>query len=188
MGETVICIDDEIPFEIPQNWAWTRLGNILYKLSDGTHSTPKYVERGIPFISVKDVSGGLLTFTSCKYISESEHRELYSRCNPEIGDLLLTKVGTTGIPVLVDTTVEFSLFVSVALLKFNQNLLLNEYLLNMILAPLVQKQAENNTRGVGNKNWVMRDIAHTLIVIPPLNEQYRIVAKLKEIFSTWNLL
>ena len=182
------CIDDEIPFEIPHNWAWTRLGNILYKLSDGTHSTPKYVESGVPFISVKDVSGGVLTFDSCKYITEMEHRELYSRCNPQLGDILLTKVGTTGIPVIVDTNEEFSLFVSVALLKFNQNLLYNEFLLNMILAPLVQKQAEENTRGVGNKNWVMRDIAHTLIVIPPVKEQHRIVAKLKEIYKTWNLL
>ncbi len=96
---------------------------------------------------------------------------------------MLTKVGTTGIPVIVDTTDEFSLFVSVALLKFNQELLFNEYLVCLINSPLVQKQAEENTRGVGNKNWVMRDIANTLIVIPPLLEQQRIVSKLQEILS-----
>ena len=49
-----------------------------------------------------------------KYISESEHNELYSRCNPEKNDMLLAKVGTTGIPVAVDTDIPFSLFVSVA--------------------------------------------------------------------------
>ena len=106
---------------------------------------------------------------------------MYSRCNPEYGDILLTKVGTTGIPVIVDTTNEFSLFVSVALLKFNQEMLSNEYLACLINSPLVQKQAEKNTRGVGNKNWVMRDIANTLIVIPPLLEQQRIVSKLQKI-------
>ena len=170
------CIDDEIPFEIPENWCWSRLGAILTKLSDGTHSTPKYVENGVPFISVKDVSAGLLIFNNCKHITPEEHAELYSRCNPEIGDILLTKVGTTGIPVIVDTTEEFSLFVSVALLKFNQNLLYNEYLVHLINSPLVQKQAAENTKGVGNKNWVMRDIANTLIAIPPLAEQHRIVS------------
>ena len=182
------CIDDEIPFEIPNSWCWARLGTILHKLTDGTHSRPKYVESGVPFISVKDVSGGVLTFSNCKYITKEEHQELYNRCNPEQGDILLTKVGTTGIPVIVNTVDEFSLFVSVALLKFNQELLYNEYLISLIKSPLVQKQAEENTRGVGNKNWVMRDISNTLIVIPPLSEQYRIVKKLKEIFIVCNNL
>ena len=177
------CIDDEIPFEIPESWVWTRLGNILYKLSDGTHSTPKYVDKGIPFISVKDISSGALSFFNCKFITLEEHTELYTRCNPQHGDILLTKVGTTGIPVIVNTKDEFSLFVSVALLKFNQELLYNQYLFNMINAPLVQKQAEENTRGVGNKNWVMRDIAHTLIAIPPLKEQCRIVEKIETLLQ-----
>ena len=175
-----VCIADEVPFEIPDSWEWCRLGSILNKLSDGTHSTPQYFESGVPFISVKDISSGYLDFSRCKYISKDKHKELYERCNPECGDILLTKVGTTGIPVIVDTDAEFSLFVSVALLKFNQHLLYNEYLIHLINSPLVQKQATENTKGVGNKNWVMRDITHTLIVIPPLKEQYQIVDKLKE--------
>ena len=67
LGEKFVCIDDEIPFDIPQNWMWTRLGSILHKLSDGTHSTPKYVDEGVPFISVKDVSNGTLSFEHCKH-------------------------------------------------------------------------------------------------------------------------
>ena len=182
------CIDDEIPFEIPECWGWSRLGSILTKLSDGTHSTPKYVSEGVPFISVKDVSTGALSFEHCKYITPEEHKDLYSRCNPQFGDVLLTKVGTTGIPVIVDTDEEFSLFVSVALLKFNQNLLFNEYLVHLINSPLVQKQAEENTRGVGNKNWVMRDISNTLVAIPPLNEQKRIVKQINYLFGYFNHL
>ena len=175
-----VCIADEVPFEIPESWEWARLGTILHKLSDGTHSTPKYVDNGVPFISVKDISSGFLDFSNCKYISKSEHVDLYARCNPEYGDILLTKVGTTGIPVIVDINEEFSLFVSVALLKFNQQLLCNEFLIHLINSPLVQKQAAENTKGVGNKNWVIRDIANTLIVIPPLKEQYRIVSELQK--------
>ena len=170
------CIDDEIPFEIPENWVWCRLGSILEKLTDGAHSTPKYTDSGVPFISVKDVSSGVLSFDSAKHISESEHRELYKRCDPKRGDILLTKVGTTGIPVIVDTDEEFSLFVSVAQLRFLHSLLDKNYLLLLIQSPLVQQQCTEHTRGVGNKNWVMRDIANTLVAIPPLAEQKRIVA------------
>ena len=175
-GSEELCIDDEIPFEIPDSWAWCRLGSILEKLTDGTHSTPKYTDSGVPFISVKDVSSGVLSFDSAKHISESEHRELYKRCDPKRGDILLTKVGTTGIPVIVDTDEEFSLFVSVAQLRFSHSLLDENYLLLLIQSPLVQQQCTEHTRGVGNKNWVMRDIANTLVAIPPLAEQKRIVA------------
>ena len=173
--------EDEKPFDIPDNWKWCRLGSILYKLTDGTHSTPKYTEIGVPFLSVKDMSSGKLNFLKCKYISEQDHKEIYSRCNPEYGDVLLTKVGTTGIPVIVDTDIQFSLFVSVALLKFNHNLIYNKFLKILISSPLVQKQASENTKGVGNKNWVIRDIANTIIILPPLAEQKRIVEKIEEL-------
>ena len=173
--------EEEIPFDIPESWKCVRLGELLYKLTDGTHSTPKYTLDGIPFISVKDLSSGYLNFDSCKYIAEEEHKNLFSRCNPEVGDILLTKVGTTGIPVIVDTEKEFSLFVSVALLKFNQMKLSNIFLKYLVNSPLVQIQAKENTRGVGNKNWVMKDIANTFIPLPPLDEQKRIVEKIEQL-------
>ena len=170
------CIDDELPFEIPESWEWCRLGTILQKLTDGTHSTPKYAASGIPFISVKDISSGKISFESTKFISEEEHELLASRCDPHRDDILLTKVETTGIPVLVDTDRPFSIFVSVAQLRFSTELLDKFFLIYLLKSPLVQTQCRENTKGVGNKNWVMRDIANTLICIPPLAEQKRIQA------------
>ena len=153
----------EVPFDIPDTWEWCRLKTILNLLTDGTHSTPKYTTNGIPFISVKDLSSGKISFDNTKFISQAEHLELSKRCHPCKGDILITKVGTTGIPVLVDTDKEFSLFVSVALLKFNYALINTEYLLYLLKSSLVQLQAAENTRGVGNKNWVLSDIEKTLV-------------------------
>ena len=98
--------EDEIPFDIPENWCWCRLGEIVNKLTDGTHRTPKYVEKGIPFLSVKNLSSGKMDFENTKFITPEEHKELYARCNPEKGDMLLTKVGTTGIPVINDSDID----------------------------------------------------------------------------------
>lgn len=152
-------------------------------MTDGTHSTPKYTQSGVPFISVKDLSSGRLIFDNTKFISEEEHNELSKRCNPCNGDILLTKVGTTGIPVLIETDKKFSLFVSVALLKFNSLFINPNYFIYLLKSPLGQEQAAENTRGVGNKNWVLSDIEKTLIVLPPITEQQRIVDKINEIFE-----
>ena len=173
--------EDEIPFDIPESWCWCRLGEIVNKLTDGTHRTPKYVEKGIPFLSVKNLSSGKMDFDNTKFITPEEHKELYARCNPEKGDMLLTKVGTTGIPVINDSDIEFSLFVSVALIKFNHNLLDEKFFLYLLQSPLVQDQAKENTRGVGNKNWVMDAIANTVLVLPPVFEQKRIVEAIEKI-------
>ena len=174
----VKCIDEEIPFEIPVGWEWCRFSSLYLSLTDGTHSTPKYTLSGIPFISVKDMSSGVIDFSNTKYISKEEHQKLSDRCHPQKGDLLLSKVGTTGIPAMVTTDREFSLFVSVALIKLIQCDINREFFVFMIQSPLVQEQAKENTRGVGNKNWVLSAVSKTLMVVPPLEEQGRISNKL----------
>ena len=179
----VKCVDEEIPFEIPQEWEWCRFSSLYLSLTDGTHSTPKYTLSGIPFISVKDMSSGVIDFSNTKYISKEEHQKLSDRCHPQKGDLLLSKVGTTGIPAMVTTDREFSLFVSVALIKLIQCDINREFLVFMIQSPLVQEQAKENTRGVGNKNWVLSAVSKTLMVVPPLEEQGRIRNRLNLILS-----
>ena len=187
--------DDEKPFDIPESWRWVRLGSLLEKLVDGTHRTPKYTLSGVPFVSVTNMSSGKLDLSNTKFISKEEHQELWKRCNPERNDILLSKVGTTGVPAIVDTDIQFSLFVSVALLKFNTQLLDIDFLVYAILTPDFQRQCQEHTRGVGNKNWVIVDIANTVFPLPPLAEQKRIVAKIEELLplvdryaEAWNRL
>ena len=97
IGSEERCIDDEIPFDIPDSWEWCRLVSILTKLTDGTHSTPKYTQVGIPFLSVKDMSCGTIDFSDTKFISELEHKELYKRCNPEYGDAYNMVLGSVTV-------------------------------------------------------------------------------------------
>lgn len=176
-------IKENVPFNIPNNWKWSNFEYITTKISDGAHSTPKYVSNGIPFLSVKDISNGNISFENCKYISEEQHKVLYSRCDPKYGDLLITKVGTTGVPVVVDTNIEFSLFVSVAMLRFDENKIYNKYIKYATLSKLIQSQIDENTRGAANKNWVIKDIKKTIIPIPPLEQQKKIVEKIEKCFE-----
>jgi type I restriction enzyme S subunit len=172
---------EDVPYELPQGWEWVRFGNIAFQITDGAHHTPTYMDQGIPFLSVKDMSSGSLDFSDTRYISPRQHQELIRRCHPKKGDLLLTKVGTTGIPILVDVDCEFSIFVSVALIKFPHDLIEGKFLSWSIKAPSVKKQSEEGTEGVGNKNLVLRKIANFLLALPPLPEQRRIVARIDQL-------
>lgn len=182
--------DKKYYYVIPSNWVWTKIGSILSKLTDGTHKTPKYVSNGlknaIKFVSVKDMSGGHLDLTNTKYISQEEHNELYKRCDPKLNDILLSKVGTTGVPAIVNTDEQFSLFVSVALMRFDTTKILPRFLYWLIYSPIVQQQAVDNTRGVGNQNWVLDKIANTWIPIPPVEEQALIVGRIEELMPVLN--
>lgn len=179
--------DDEIPFTLPKGWEWVRLGEISYLITDGTHHTPTYVDNWIPFLSVKDVAHGSINFSNTRFISEQEHKELIKRCNPEFWDILLTKVWTTWIAKIIDTKKEFSIFVSIALIKFFKNEIYGKYLEHLINSPYVKNLSEKWTEWVWNKNLVLRKIVDFVLPLPPLAEQHRIVAKVDELmkFCDW---
>jgi type I restriction enzyme S subunit len=175
--------EEEKPFELSSGWEWCKFGEISHLITDGAHHTPKYIDAGVPFLSVKDMSSGRLSFTDTRFISKEQHDELSKRCPPTKGDLLLTKIGTTGVPIIIDTDIEFSIFVSVALIKFPIDKINGQYLSLLIKSPLVKKQSNEGTEGVGNKNLVLRKIAIFNLAIPPLAEQHRIVAKVDELMA-----
>ena len=115
--------DEEIPFEIPTNWKWMRLGDLCLQITDGTHRTPSYKKEGIPFLSVKNISSGTFDLSDVKYISEEEHAELIKRCKPEKNDVLVCRIGTLGKAITIDIDAEFSIFVSLGLIKTTDKLL-----------------------------------------------------------------
>ena len=84
---------DNFFFGIPESWAWCRLGDVALKITDGAHNTPKIIDGGWPYIMAKDLTKGGLDFSLGRGISEEEHRELYKKCMPERGDLLVVNIG-----------------------------------------------------------------------------------------------
>nr|WP_246782115.1 restriction endonuclease subunit S [Wohlfahrtiimonas chitiniclastica] len=170
-------------YNIPDSWFWVSLDSLTSHIVDGTHHTPKYVKNGIPFISVKDVRNGDIDFSDTKFIEEKEHLKLSKRCRAEKGDLLITKSGTIGRTAIVNTTREFSLFVSVALLKPASNSV-NMKFINIALQKWVN-EIDISSRIVGSaiKNLHLRDMRVLSIPFAPLNEQTEIVRRVEELFS-----
>jgi len=169
--------------KLPPGWRWVKLGEVCQLITDGTHYTPHYLKEGIPFLSVKNVRESYLDFENVQYISEEEHRELIKRCHPQKGDVLYTKVGTTGIARAIDTNQEFSIFVSVALLRPDRNEVIHEYLEKVLNSPICREQAKALTQGVGNQNLVIKDLKRIEFPLSPLPEQKRIAAKIQDLMQ-----
>ena len=174
--------EDEIPFEIPESWEWVRLIDLCSLISDGTHKTPAYVEYGVPFISVKDISSGVMDFSNVKYITREEHEKLISRCKPEMNDVLLCRIGTLGKAIKICTDKEFSIFVSLGLLKLIEADVA-DYIVQVINSGYGYRWIDDNKVGGGtHTNKINLDTLRGMpIPIPPLEEQHRIVAKIEEI-------
>ena len=96
----------------------------LTEITDGTHKTPTYSENGYIFLSSKNVTSGKIDWKNVVYIPESLHNELYKRIRPQKDDILLAKNGTTGVAALVDKDEVFDIYVSLALIRPNKNLVL----------------------------------------------------------------
>lgn len=97
-----------------------KITDLFYYINDGTHDTPIYTNVGIPFYSVEDITSNFNCKT--KYISEQLSNKLNKRCNPEYGDILLTRIGTIGEVYLIDYIHPSSIYVSLALLKPYKNI------------------------------------------------------------------
>ena len=103
--------------EIPKPWNLEKLQNLTNKITDGTHFTPNYIQQGIPFLRVTDIKDETISWDNVKKIAKEEHIDLLKRANPEKGDILLSKNGTVGITKVIDWDEEFSIFVSLCLIK-----------------------------------------------------------------------
>ena len=170
------------PVTNPKGCKIVELNDITTKITDGVHAKPEYTETGIPFISVKDITTGILKFEKCKYISKEAHEKYFKRCNPEYLDILYTKVGATyGRPAIVDVKNEFSLYVSVALLKPKKEIVNPYFLLEVMANPVIKRQADKSIKGIGVPDLHLNMIKKFLLPLPSMEEQLIFAERVKAI-------
>ena len=175
---------EEIPFEIPNNWMWIRLGTLALQITDGTHRTPTYQKEGVPFLSVQNISSGYLDLSNIKYIPVNEHMELIKRCKPEKNDVLVCRIGTLGKALRIDTDLSFSIFVSLGLIKTGIEVLSN-HIVSVINSGYGANWIQSVKAGGAMHAYKINlaDLNLLLIPLPPLAEQQRIFEKIKQAFS-----
>ena len=171
--------DDEIPFEIPENWVWVRLGNYL-DVRDGTHDTPKYTSTGVPLITSKNLIDNSLDFSNVKYISIDDATEINKRSKVDIDDILFAMIGSIGNPVLVKDELLFCIK-NVALFKKVSPLTDMNYVYYCLLH--FQEDMKDKASGGVQRFVALNYLRNYLIPLPPLSEQQAIVAKLSALLT-----
>ncbi|MCU6760261.1 restriction endonuclease subunit S [Waltera acetigignens] len=174
---SVKCIEDEIPFELPEGWAWCRLNSIV-DVRDGTHDTPTYVDKGIPLITSKNLVEGGIDYSNVKYISEKDAISINDRSGVNIGDILFAMIGTIGNPSMVTEDILISIK-NVALFKFTFSKNLSNHFV-MYFLDYAQEDMKNKPSG-GLQPFVSLNFLRTYLVpVPPVEEQQRIVSILAD--------
>jgi len=133
--------EDEMPFNLPKSWGWSRLGNVITKLTDGTHhSPPNYQNGDFKYVTAKNIKAQGVSLANITHVSAKIHREIYARCNPAKGDILYIKDGaTTGVVTINDIDEPFSMLSSVALLKL-PSCLFNRLIVEFLRSPFFYDQ------------------------------------------------
>ena len=176
-GSEEVCIDNELPFEIPENWCWSKMG-ICLDVRDGTHDTPKYVSDGVPLVTSKNLCNGKIDFSTAKLISLEDHITISQRSKVEVGDIMYAMIGSIGNPVLYNGNVEFSIK-NMALFKKISNGLDMEYVYWFLY--LSQDTMKNFASG-GVQSFVsLGYLRNYWIPVPPIHEQRRIVMVIKQL-------
>lgn len=181
--------NNDNPFDIPKNWKWCQLADLCKTVTDGTHKTPTYIEQGVPFLSVKNVSSGAFDFEDVKYISEHEHDELLKRCKPEIGDVLFCRIGTLGKAIEIDFEPSFSIFVSLGLIK-PLDVYLSKYLVTVFNSGYGDEWIKRNKAGdsMHAAKINLDTLRAFMIPLPPREEQERITNRIYETFRLLDII
>ena len=183
---SVKCIEDEIPFELPEGWAWCRLLPLTIKIGAG--STPTggaavYSTSGIKFIRSQNVYDDGLVLTDVAYISEEiNQKKSGSIVKPK--DILLNITGgSIGRCALVPDDFDIANVNQHVIIIRLVNPELRKYLHDVITSPYIQEQILSRQVGSGRGGLSAETLSTFLIPLPPMNEQVSIIKKLQDCIS-----
>ncbi|EHP3970554.1 TPA: restriction endonuclease subunit S [Vibrio parahaemolyticus] len=157
--------------EVPEHWVVSRVKNVVSRIVDGPHFSPKYVDDGYMFISARNIKVDRWSLDDAKFVSEKDFFEFNKRVKPEKGDVLLTKGGTTGVARAVDLDIPFQVWVHVAVLKTIKTKIDPFYFAYVLNGSSCYEQSQLSTYGATNNDLGLSRIAQIVFACPPITEQ-----------------
>ena len=177
--------DDEKPFDIPDSWEWVRLGDVFDITSSKRVMKSEWREEGIPFYRAREIVS-IKNHQKLKdpiFISKDTYEEkLKVSGRPQVDDILLTGVGTLGIPYVVSTNKDFYFKDGNIIWLRNIKKINPDFISYYVQSPYMLKII-NNGRGTTVATLTIVRAKSLLVPLPPLSEQSRIAAKIAQLFA-----
>lgn len=174
----------ELP-TLPMNWSWEKFGNVCLKIMDGTHFSPKNISEGdYKYITAKNIKEGRIDLSKISYVTEKDHKEIYSRCDVKKGDVLYIKDGaTTGRATVNYLDEEFSLLSSVGVFRTEQSLIVPKFLEHYLNAQITRNRMLSNIAGVAITRLTLVKLNNLTFLICSPKEQHQIVQEIESRLS-----
>lgn len=163
---------------IPRHWQMIQLKRVVKtKITDGPHETPKFFDEGVPFVSVEGASDGRIDLQRRRgFISAKEHSRYCKKLKPQRDDIFFVKSGsTTGKTVIVDFDDEFSVWSPLALIRPKIDFFIPTFLLASLQSTYFQRQVQTGWSQGTQPNIGMADLEKLWVIMPPVNEQRKIL-------------
>lgn len=151
--------------------AFVTMEDVCKIITDGTHQPPKFVSEGIPFLFVSNIVTNEITYNTEKFITPETYAELIKRTPIEVGDILLSTVGSYGHPAIVKSEKLFCFQRHIAYLKPDTKMVNSEYVKGAILSFDVQRQIDERVKGIAQKTLNLSEIRKLRLPLPPLDLQ-----------------
>lgn len=185
-GKTAsVCIDEEIPFDIPESWEWARLNSIVNIVSARRVHKNDWRSSGVPFYRAREIVKLAKNepLADPIFIDESLYSELSQSGIPLPGDLMVTGIGTIGTTYVVQPDDKFY-YKDASVLCFENRFEFSSIYLQLLMrSSFLMKQIRESSVGTTVATITMKNAVDFLIPVPPLGEQQRIVEKVDEIFG-----
>lgn len=189
--ENIRMVDSELR-KIPEGWQIKKLSDICLKVVDGTHDTPKPVNKGYYLVTGKHIINGFIDFSKCYFISPEEHEKVMKRSNPEKGDVIFSNIGTLGNTTLVDHDFEFSIK-NVALFKPIKPIYSN-FIYLYFSSPQTLDAMEKKASGTSQKFFSLKFLRNSDLIMPTddliikFNSIITIILKQRSLLNKENLV
>lgn len=157
-----------------------KFDDLCIRITDGTHQPPKFSDSGVPFLLVSNLSSGKIDWSVEKWVSENEYLALTKSFKPQAGDVLLTLVGSFGVPVFVDWQEPFTFQRHIGVLRPDNSKLRGAYLYHFLCSPHGQWQCTKGAEGLAQKTITLKSLKAFDLPLPSLDEQDRFISEVTE--------
>ena len=170
------------PYEIPAGWKWVPTKDLCAEIIDCPHSTAKFESAGVACIDTNSFKGGRLLLSKLRFVSEETYAIRIARLEPRAGDVVFAREGSVGESVIIPEQLRCCLGQRVMLFRPGKSVT-TEYFQLAISEPSSVERLVSMHKGIGAKHVNVKDMRNTLLPVPPLVEQRRIVAKVEELMK-----